>query len=62
MEQDTAGTFMDEVVGMTNADRIRAMCDEQLAEMFVRHDAKCYLEGHLDKTGYLIYLQQEVYG
>lgn len=45
---------------MTNADRIRAMCDEQLAEMFVRHDAKCYLEGHLDKTGYLIYLQQEV--
>ena len=32
MEQDTAGTFMDEVVGMTNADRIRAMTDDELAD------------------------------
>lgn len=72
MEHDTAGTFMDEVVGMTNADRIRAMTDEELAQY--RADILCQLLDELnDKCyekfkysreqfvkGYLDWLKQEV--
>lgn len=45
---------------ITNADRIRAMKDEELAGWLVDHDKKCFHSGHLSRHGYITWLKQEV--
>lgn len=44
----------------TNADKIRQMSNEELAEWLVSHDMKCFDDGHLSKDGYVDWLKQEV--
>lgn len=44
----------------TNADLIRGMTDEELAEWLVDHDEKCFHSGHLSIHGYITWLKQEV--
>ena len=46
----------------TNADRIRAMSDEELAEWIVSHDNKCKECGTLSKDGYIDWLRQPAEG
>ena len=45
---------------MTNADRIRQMTDEELAEWIAKHDCKTNLYGHWPKDAILDWLKQEV--
>lgn len=49
-----------EGAGMTNADRIRAMADEEMAGWLVDHDKKCFHSGHLSRHGYITWLKEEV--
>ena len=45
---------------MTNADRIRAMTDEELAEWITKHDCHTNLYGYAPKDTILCWLKQEV--
>ena len=45
---------------LTNADRIRAMTDEELAEWINKHDFKTLLHGYDPKDAILDWLKQEV--
>ena len=44
----------------TNADRIRAMTDEELAEWINKHDCHTNLYGYDPKEAILVWLKQEV--
>lgn len=43
----------------TNADRIRAMTDEELAEWIIKHDCHTFLYGYDPKDAVLDWLKQE---
>ena len=45
---------------MTNADKIRAMTDEELAGWIMSHDCKTNLYGYLSREETLDWLKQEV--
>lgn len=45
---------------MTNADRIRAMTDEELAEWIHKHDCHTNLYGYDSREAVLDWLKQEV--
>lgn len=45
---------------MTNADKIRAMTDEELADWVFSHDCKTNLYGYWSREGTLDWLKQEV--
>lgn len=45
---------------MTNADKIRAMTDEELADWIMSHDCKTNLYGYLSREETLDRLKQEV--
>lgn len=45
---------------LTNADRIRAMTDEELAEWIFKHDCHTLLYGYDPKDAVLNWLKQEV--
>ena len=45
---------------ITNADKIRQMTDEELANWISQHDTICTRQGCLTREGYLKWLRQEV--
>ena len=45
---------------ITNADRIRAMSDEEMVEWIFRHDTKTICYGRLNREDLLKWLQYEV--
>jgi len=45
---------------MTNAERIRAMTDEEMACWIHRHDEMCWRDGHLSFSAILDFLRKEV--
>ena len=50
----------DNITPKTNADRIRSMSDEELAEWILKHDTITYCHGRLNTEQLLEWLKSEV--